>query len=268
VVAILTSAYFSYSSCRQYREDLARAVTALAEEGRGLEVAKVRHFFNHPGFFVANADAVEQAVGRLGAVDAAHLVFVTHSVPLAMAETAGGDGAHKYEAEHRDVATVVSREVAERTGRELPWSLVYCSRSGPPSQPWLEPDVNDHVEDLAAQGVTGVVLAPIGFVSDHMEVKYDLDTEAAETAQRAGLRFERAATAGTHPAFVAGLVDLVLERIAAEAGQQPDRPTVGELAPWPDQCPAGCCPNLRQDRPAACGQDWVQPVPLAAGELP
>jgi ferrochelatase len=191
--------------------------------------------------------------------DDVRLVFVTHSIPEAMAASAGpGGGA--YEAQHADVAAVVAAAVAERTGRDLPWTLVYCSRSGPPSQPWLEPDVNDHLEELAAAGADGVVLSPIGFVSDHMEVRYDLDTEATQTAERLTLPVERAATAGTHPAFVAGLVDLVLERAAVEAGEDVRRPAAGRCGPSHDVCPVGCCPNLRTDRPAACGADWTAPV--------
>jgi ferrochelatase len=262
VLVVATSAYSSYSSCRQYREDLAAALIALAAEGRELYADKVRHYFNHPGFVQANVDAVHDAVtalaGRAGGSDV-RCVFVTHSVPTAMAETAGPDGG-AYEAQHADVAATVAEQVAARTGRDLPWSLVYCSRSGPPSQPWLTPDVNDHLRRLAADGVDGVVVAPIGFVSDHMEVKYDLDTEAAQTARELGLPFARAATAGTHPAFVAGLVDLVLERAAVAAGDDPPRPAAGRLGPSHDVCPTGCCPNLRADRPAACGADWRQPA--------
>jgi ferrochelatase len=151
--------------------------------------------------------------------------------------------------------------VAARTGRDLPAALVYCSRSGPPSQPWLEPDVNDHLRDLATRGATGVVVAPVGFISDHMEVKFDLDTEAAETAAEIGLPMARAATAGVAGGFVAGLVDLVLERAAAERGEAPQRPASGALGPSHDVCPVGCCRNLRvPDRPAACGADWADPA--------
>ncbi|MFP5336326.1 MAG: ferrochelatase [Actinomycetes bacterium] len=261
LLMVATSAYSSYSGCRQYREDVAAALTTLAGEGIELEVDKIRHFFNHPGFVQANVDAVAGAVERLGArVDGdLRVAFVTHSIPDAMNEVSGPDGG-AYRTQHEDVAATVASEASRRTGRDLPWSLVYCSRSGPPTQPWLEPDVNDHLRDLRAAGATGVVLAPIGFVSDHMEVVYDLDTEAAGTAEELGLPIERAATAGSHEAFVAGLVDLVLERVAVEAGEQPPRPVAGSLPPSHDVCPAGCCRNLRvPDRPAACGVDWLPP---------
>ncbi len=143
----------------------------------------------------------------------------------------------------------------EATGRAHRHDLVYCSRSGAPSTPWLEPDVNDHLEELATDGVTDVVLAPIGFVSDHMEVIYDLDTEAMETAERLGIRAARAATAGVDPRFVAMVRDLVLERAAAERGGAPTRPAVGTMPAGPDVCGVGCCPNARGERPALCGAD-------------
>jgi ferrochelatase len=140
----------------------------------------------------------------------------------------------------------------------VPWDLAYCSRSGPPGQPWLEPDVNDHLRRLHAEGVPGAVVVPFGFVSDHMEVAYDLDTEARETAAELGMAFVRAATVGTDPRFVSALVDLVLERAAVERGEVPARPSVGDRGPSHDVCPAGCCRNLRSpERPAACGADWA-----------
>ncbi len=146
-----------------------------------------------------------------------------------------------------------------RRHRDPAWDLVYCSRSGPPSQPWLEPDVNDHLEALAGQRVTGVVVVPIGFVCDHMEVVFDLDTEAAETAKRLGLPFVRVPTVGTDPRFVTALVDLLAERAAQRRGEQPGRPATGALGPSHVVCPVGCCRNLRADKPAACGADWVAP---------
>jgi ferrochelatase len=133
--------------------------------------------------------------------------------------------------------------------------MVYCSRSGPPSQPWLEPDVNDRLEELAAEGVTDVVVAPIGFVSDHMEVKFDLDTEAAETADRVGLRMVRVPTVGTDDEFVAGLVDLALERAGQGRGEAVTTPVWPGNDVRPAVCPRGCCPNLRAAKPALCGSD-------------
>ncbi len=252
VLAVLTSAYSSYSSCRQYREDLAGALETLAGEGIELSVDKVRHYYNHPGFAAASTEAAVTALRALPA--GAHLVLVTHSVPDAMDEASGPQG-HAYTGQHTDLAEVVAAAAGEQLGREVPWSLVYCSRSGPPQQPWLEPDVNDHLRTLHAAGVPGVAVAPIGFISDHMEVAYDLDTEARETAEELGLPFARAATVGTHTAFVAGLVDLMQERAATARGEVPEQPAVGSRGPSHAVCPVGCCRNLRGERPAACGVD-------------
>ncbi|GAB3592135.1 ferrochelatase [Angustibacter peucedani] len=265
VVTVTTSAYSSYSSCRQYREDLAGAVLALADEGRALDVDKVRPYFDHPAFVEPNARAAAAALADLPV--GSHLVFVTHSVPDAMDDASGpgGDLSPAYSRQHQDVASVVADAVSREVGRSVPWELVYCSRSGPPSQPWLEPDVGDHLRALHAAGVPGAAVCPIGFVSDHLEVAYDLDTEAAEVAAEIGLPFARAATVGTDPVFVAGLVDLVLERAAEARGEQPAHPVVGALAPRPSVCPVGCCRNLRAERPAACGEDWTAPAVDPAG---
>jgi protoporphyrin/coproporphyrin ferrochelatase len=263
VVTLTTSAFSSYSSCRQYREDLAGALTTLAGEGRRLEVDKIRQYCNHPAFVEPNVRAALEAVRRLPA--GSHLVFVTHSVPDAMDDASGpgGDLSPAYSAQHRDVASVVADAVGRELGHAVPWELVYCSRSGPPSQPWLEPDVGDHLRALRDAGVPGAAVCPIGFVSDHLEVKYDLDTEAREVADEIGLPFERAATVGTDPQFVAGLVALLLERAAQARGEQPPQPVLGSRPPVQSVCPPGCCRNLRADRPAACGSDFEAP-PLAA----
>ncbi|MFY9915881.1 MAG: ferrochelatase, partial [Nocardioidaceae bacterium] len=204
----VTSAYSSYSGCRQYRENLYDAVEKV-DSAPVLD--KLRHYFNHPGFVQANVEATVAALGLLPAEeqDRARLVFVTHSIPRAMAESAGPDGG-AYVDQHHSAAQLVAAAVAAQTGVERPWDLTYCSRSGAPHIPWLEPDVNDHLEELSKAGTTAVVVIPIGFISDHMEVVYDLDTEAKETADRLGLGFARAATAGVHPAFVAAVRDLVL----------------------------------------------------------
>ncbi|HET9299441.1 MAG TPA: ferrochelatase [Candidatus Polarisedimenticolaceae bacterium] len=220
-LALVTSAYSSYSGCRQYREDVERA---RGEVGAAApEVEKLRAFFNHPGFVEANADAVRAALSEL---PQARLVFTAHSVPVSMA--AGSD----YEAQLGEVA----RLVAEAVGR-VEWDLAYQSRSGPPGQPWLEPDVKDHLTALQARGVTEVALAPVGFVSDHMEVVYDLDTDARQHCESIGIRMVRAATAGRHPAFVSMIRELVLER----TGGAPRR-ALGRLGPRSDSCPADCCP--------------------------
>ena len=251
---LITCAYSSYSGCRQYREDMAEAVAAVGPGAPRLD--RLRHYFDHPGFVEANTEAVAAALDRLpdglGAV--ARVVFVTHSIPVEMARTSGPNGG-AYVAQHRAVAEAVITALAERTGTRLEHDLVYCSRSGPPHVPWLEPDVNDHLEELAGQGVPAVVLAPIGFVSDHMEVVFDLDTEAMDTARSVGLPAVRAGTAGTHGAFVAAIRDLLQERAAVERGEEVARASVGPPGPSHDVCPSGCCPNLRGPRPALCGTD-------------
>lgn len=258
VLAVLTSAYSSYSSCRQYREDLASALLTLAGEGIVLAVDKVRHYYNHPGFAAASTEAAVTALRSLP--DGAHLVFVTHSVPDAMDEAAGPTG-HAYTDQHSDLAGHIAAAAARELGRPVPWHLVYCSRSGPPSQSWLEPDVGDHLRSLHADGVPGAAVVPIGFISDHMEVAYDLDVEASEVADQIGLPFARAATVGTHPLFVSGLVDLLQERAATTRGEHSEQPFVGVRGPSHSVCPTNCCRNLRAERPAACGVDWVAPRP-------
>ncbi len=260
---LMTSAYSSYSGCRQYRENLADAVASLdpdgasGDEGTGApRLDKLRHYFNHPGFVEPMVDATLSALADLrdDARRDAHLLFVTHSVPVAMNDGAGPDGG-AYVAQHRAVAEEIGERIRQETGHRYPSELVFCSRSGPPHVPWLEPDVNDRMEALADDGVPGVVVVPIGFVSDHMEVIYDLDTEARATAEKLGLAFARAATAGVDPRFVAMVRDLLLERAAAERGTEPPRATVGPLGASWDVCPAGCCPNARGPRPALCGRD-------------
>jgi len=265
VLALVTCAYGSYSGCRQYRENLAHSLAELADRvggdatpGTVLEVDKLRHYFNHPGFVRANADAVVEAYAELGdAAAGAPLVFVTHSIPDVM-EEASGVAQPSYRTQHLEVAELVAAQVGERIGRPVEWRLAYCSRSGPPHQPWLEPDVNDLLGELAGAGARSVVLSPIGFVSDHMEVAYDLDVEALATARGLGMTAVRAGTVSTRPAFVSGLVDLVLERAAAERGEDPDRVTAGALGAWPDVCRPGCCrqrAGVDSGIPAACGED-------------
>jgi ferrochelatase len=264
VLTFATSAYASYSGCRQYREDLAESLAALEREGlRPPRVDKLRHFFNHPGFVRPMADGVTDALAQLpeGVREGAHLAFTTHSIPTAAADTSGPPAGHTtggaggaYVAQHLEVARLVAAEVAERTGTERPWRLVYQSRSGPPQVPWLEPDVCDHLEELHRQGAPAAVMAPIGFVSDHMEVRYDLDTEATAKAAELGLPVARSATVGDDPRFAAAVRELVLERAAAERGAQPERCALGSLGPSHDLCPAGCCPG-RTPKPAAAGAD-------------
>ena len=256
VLTLMTSAYPSYSGCRQYREDVAEALVTLAAEGRTLDVDKVRHYANHPGFLDPVIDGVVDGVRRLP--PGSKVAFVTHSIPTSMDETSGPDGGAYSQAHREACGSVVESARAKLGGAELAWDLVYCSRSGAPGQPWLEPDVNDHLAALAVAEAPGVVVVPIGFISDHMEVVFDLDTEAEETAGKLGLPFVRVATPSADPRFAAGMVELLLERAAAERGANPARPAIGPHGPWHDVCPVGCCRNLRfPDKPAACGVDWM-----------
>ncbi|MBP2435868.1 ferrochelatase [Microbacterium amylolyticum] len=261
LLALATSAYSSYSSCRQYREDLSRAVE---ESGLGdtVEVDKIRQFFDHPGFIDAFVPGVVEAIRELrGSADASAVtvLFTTHSIPQADAERSGprdidfGPGG-AYEAQHRAVAEAVMHAVraSEPLAEDVEWELVFQSRSGPASQPWLEPDICDRIAELPAEGASSVVIVPVGFVSDHMEVMWDLDNEAMEAAEEAGLRAIRTPTPGIDPQFVSGLIDLVEERIAAVP--QNERPRRTELGPWFDVCRPGCCENARLGfRPAAAG---------------
>jgi protoporphyrin/coproporphyrin ferrochelatase len=233
VYVFATSAYASFSGCRQYHEDVARARAAYSG---GPTAEKLPHYFDAPGFIQANADALAAALASLpdGVRDTARLVATAHSIPDAMAAVAGPNGG-AYQAELLAAAERVVAEVAP--GR--PFDLVWQSRSGPPSVPWLEPDVNDHLRTLAKDGETAVVLFPVGFISDHLEVVWDLDNEAKQTAEELGLAFARAGTAGTHPAFVASIRELLAER---RAGGHPRLGT---------NCPAACCFVKRPSRPAA-----------------
>lgn len=222
--AVLTSCFPSYSGCRQYREDIA----AAQRDGRPA-VTRTRHYYAEPGFVQTMARRV---AAQLPGLTAPRLVFTAHSIPVASAATSGPAGGAYVQA----LRTCAELVVAEVGGR-LPWDLVFQSRSGPPQVPWLEPDVGDHLEVLVAQGVREVVLVPIGFTSDHVEVVYDLDVQAAgRAAALPGLQLRRAGTVGTDPQFVAMLAGLVAD---ARAGV--DRPDHGFVATH-DRCPAVCCP--------------------------
>ncbi|WP_461029044.1 ferrochelatase, partial [Streptomyces sparsus] len=229
ILVLATSAYASYSGCRQYRENLAESLAVLEEElpaGHQLpRVDKLRHYFNHPGFLDPVTDGVLRSLDELPAEvrDRARLVFTTHSIPTASADTSGpveghGDGG-AYVAQHLDAARQVAAAVRERTGVDHAWDLVYQSRSGAPHIPWLEPDICDHLETLHGDGTAAAVMVPIGFVSDHMEVLYDLDTEAKAKAAELGLPVARSATVGADPRFAAAVRELVLERAATERGE-------------------------------------------------
>ncbi len=206
-----TSAYGGYSACRQYHEDIARARAAVGEGAP--ELVKLRHFFDHPEFVAAVADAVRAARARLGeAGERARLVFTAHSVPTAADASAGtpDDGGHRYSRQVAEAARLVAEAVGA-PGHDVVWQ----SRSGPPSVPWLEPDVVDHLDTVAAAGHPAVLVCPVGFVSDHVEVVWDLDNEARERAGELGLGFARAATAGADPRFAAMVVELVAEHTDA-----------------------------------------------------
>ncbi|WP_189553796.1 ferrochelatase [Streptomyces lavendofoliae] len=261
IAVLATSAYASYSGCRQYRENLADALATLEAEGRPLpRVDKLRHYFNHPGFVRPMVEGVLTSLAKLDeSVRAgAHLAFTTHSIPTSAADASGPAGEHgeggAYVRQHLDVARLVADAVRDETGVEHPWELVYQSRSGAPHIPWLEPDICDHLEAVHAAGAPAVVMVPIGFVSDHMEVLYDLDTEATAKAAELGLPVRRSATVGDDPRFAAAVRDLVLERAAAERGAAVERCALGALGASHDLCPAGCCP-ARTARPAAAGAD-------------
>jgi ferrochelatase len=229
-----TSATSSYSGCRQYREDLAAAQLAV---GSGApDLVKLRHFFDHPGFIAAQADQVRAALATVA--DDARLVFTAHSIPVSMNESSGPAANGLYLAQQRETARLVSEAVR---GPGAAFDLAWQSRSGPPQVPWLEPDINDHLRALAAGGGRAVVVTPSGFVSDHVEVRWDLDEEARATAAELGLRFARAATVGTHPAFVAAIRELVSEQLAAVAPR-----ALGTLGLCGIDCPAGCCPAPRR----------------------
>ncbi len=252
VACFVTSAYSSYSSCRQYRENLFDAYDGA---GAGAPVLdKLRHYFNHPGFVEPMVDATLSALADLpdDVRGDAHLAFVTHSIPVSMNDGSGPDGG-AYVTQHRSVADAVVERIRLETGVRHAHDLVFCSRSGAPHVPWLEPDVNDHLEALHESGAAAAVMIPIGFVSDHMEVVYDLDTEALATAAKLGLPATRAATAGVDPRFVATVRDLLLERVAVERGEDVARAAVGTLPACWDRCQVDCCPNPRAERPTLAG---------------
>lgn len=239
VIAVFTSAYSSYSGCRQYRENLAEANTV------GLPVVKIPNYYNLPGFVEANFVHLRATLADRD--PGTHVVFTTHSIPVGMQDNSGPGGG-QYAAQHRALAAHLMDRIAGETGVHYPWELVFQSRSGPPHMPWLEPDINDHLAKLAADGVASVVVAPIGFVSDHMEVVQDLDTEAAGTAAELGLEFARVPTVGEHPVFVQGLVASI------DAVRQGRTAPVAFGTSLPTPCLSGCCPNPRASKPALCEQ--------------
>jgi ferrochelatase len=273
LLAIATSAYSSYSGCRQYREDFAAALT---DKGLNdlVHIDKIRQFFDHPGFVAPFIAGVTQGLKDVAAampgidVDTeVEILFSTHSIPMTDANKSGpaergfGEGG-AYEAQHRAVAQVIMDSLVRDLDKldlseseqqlKTQWQLVYQSRSGPPSMPWLEPDINDAIALLPARGVRAVVIVPLGFVSDHMEVMWDLDNEAMETSEKFGIHAVRVPTPGVSPDFVNGLVDLIEERLNDTPVEE--RPRATNLGPWYDVCRPGCCENVRLGfKPAVAG---------------
>jgi ferrochelatase len=226
-LAFVTSAFGSYSGCRQYLEDIEQARQAIGPQAP--QVDKLRLFYNHPGLIEPMADRLVAALEQISPErrDTAQVIFTAHSLPEAMARTC------PYQAQLSEACQLV----AERAGRTA-WQLAYQSRSGPPNQPWLAPDIKDLIRQLhATHSIDDLVVAPIGFLSEHMEVVYDLDVEVAELCQSLGINFVRAAVVNTHPRFVQMIRELVLERIDPAT----PRLALGSHGPSPDNCPAGCC---------------------------
>jgi len=238
VAAFVTSAYSSYSGCRQYRENLHAACALLGD--RAPRVDKLRVFFNHPGFIGPMADNLVRSLSAFPADQRQRtpVLFTAHSIPVSMADSC------RYVAQLRESSRLVATEAGVSD-----WELVYQSRSGAPGQPWLEPDVCDRIRALHAAGGDRVVVVPIGFISDHMEVLYDLDTEAADLCRSLGMRFERVATVGTAAPFVSMIRDLVAER----HGESAERLAIGSMPASHDVCPLDCCPAPQRPGLAAGG---------------
>ncbi len=226
-IAFFTSAYSSYSGCRQYRENIMRAQEAIGEGAP--EFDKIRVFYNHPGFINPMVESVQTALTEWdeGERDKVHLVFTAHSVPMGMARNSA------YEAQLKEACRIVAED---SLGRE-DWVLVYQSRSGPPQVPWLEPDIVDYMEKINEQGVKDIVIIPVGFISDHMEVMFDLDTEARQAADEMGMKMARAGTVHMTKPFVQMVRELIVERMT----ENPERAVLGKRPPNHDICPIDCC---------------------------
>jgi ferrochelatase len=234
-LAFLTSAYSSYSGCRQYREDIAKAQEAVGEGAPSVDI--LRKFYNHPGFVEPNIDNIMAAFAKLPEDRRANarLVFTAHSIPVGMAQNS------QYEAQLAETCKLVA------AGLNRPdWHLIYQSRSGSPAQPWLGPDILEYLDSLPAEGVEDVIVAPIGFISDHMEIMYDLDTEAQQRAHALGVNMIRAATVGADPRFVQMIHALIVERMTDDS----HRIALGTRGPSHDVCPLDCC-LMGAGRPAS-----------------
>ncbi|GAB3228082.1 ferrochelatase [Glycomyces halotolerans] len=235
-LAICTSAYGSYSSCRQYVEDINAARAAVGENAPAID--KIRHFFDHPGFIGGFAAQLRSSLDQIDDTARTRVVFTAHSIPESMEEWSGPAGAR-----YSDQVSEAAGLVAGAAGWTGPYDVVWQSRSGPPAMPWLEPDINDHLKVLASEGVDTVVVSPVGFLSDHIEVLWDLDNEAAETAAGLGLRYLRAGTPEIGADLVGMFRDLVAERVAGAPVRR-----LGELPLW-DPLVEGCCPARRPPAP-------------------
>ncbi|MCC6891172.1 MAG: ferrochelatase [Anaerolineae bacterium] len=235
-LAFITSAFSSYSGCRQYREDVEQARAVIGPNAP--KVSFLRKFYNHPGFIHPMTANVEAALGRVPAERQAHahIVFTAHSIPKSMAQMSN------YEAQLLDACQLVM----DGLGKRSKWRLVYQSRSGSPQQPWLEPDINDYIKALHQDGVQDIIVVPIGFISDHMEVLFDLDTEAHQLAQELRVNLVRAATVGTDPQFISMIRELIVERMNLTT----EKCYLGALGASHDVCPANCCLPVQQ-RPTA-----------------
>ncbi len=241
-IAFFTSTFSCYSGCRQYRENILQACEQLGEGAP--RVDKLRMPYNHPGFIETNAHHLREALEQVPPErrSTTRVLFTAHSIPMGMADNCA----------YQRQLTEASRLTAESLGHQ-DWELVYQSRSGPPQQPWLEPDICDHIERLHAEdNLTDLIIMPIGFVSDHMEVLFDLDTEAKQLCEKLGINMVRAATMGVHPRAIRMIRELLEERIASERGDQPPRPAVGQYPANHDVCPQDCCLYTPR-RPAATG---------------
>jgi protoporphyrin/coproporphyrin ferrochelatase len=231
-LAFVTSAYSSYSGCRQYREDIARAQSEARDDAP--EIEKLRAFFNHPGFIEANEERLRAALQEIpaNAKENVQVVYVAHSIPMSMANTCD------YVQQLEEARQLISSRFGITND-----ALVYQSRSGAPGQPWLEPDILDHLREVKAKNLTSsVVIAPIGFVSDHLEILYDLDIQARQLCDSLQLPMARAKTVGVHPKFTAMIRELILERIVPQG----ERRALGSLGPRQDQCAEDCCPAPRR----------------------
>ncbi|MCU0499456.1 MAG: ferrochelatase [Anaerolineae bacterium] len=224
-IAFFTSAFSSYSGCRQYRENIIAACEGIENPPT---IDKLRVFYNHPGFIQPMAENVRVSLAQLPAPERAIVVFTAHSIPLAMARGSA------YEAQLQEACRLVAESIGLAPER---YRLVYQSRSGAPHIPWLEPDILDTLDQLHAENVDQVVIAPIGFISDHMEVLYDLETEAVEKAAELGITLIRAPTVGTDPTFIAMIRALIVERMS----DNPVRLALGSRGPNHDICPLNCC---------------------------